>query len=145
PPPRLSGGRLERRTPTARQGSWRPAAAGSPSPSAASPHADAPADQEYADKQKRERRQPQRPGGRLVGRLVTDPAAVALDKPGADRRRFLAGRDASPHQIAHIASKLGVGIRDRLSLADEAAQLFHQRLGLRLLLGIGQLAVGPEG
>ena len=105
--------------------------------------ADPPANQERADDQQRKRRKPQRPGGRLRGRLVADPAAVALDEPGADRRRLLARGDPAADEVAHVAGELGIGIGDRLALADEAAQLLHQRLRLGFLLGIGKLAVGP--
>ena len=40
--------------------------------------------------------------------------------------------DAATDEVAHVTGELGIGIRDRLALADEAAKLFHQRLRLAL-------------
>src|SRR5947199_403672 len=69
----------------------------------------------------------------------------ALHEPRPNLLGRVAGGDSPTHQIAHVAGELGIGIGDRLSLADEAAQLFHQRLSFGLLTQIRQLAVRPIG
>ena len=95
--------------------------------------------------QQGKRSEPQRPCRWLVGRLVADPRPVTLDQPCADGARLLARGDSAADQVAHVAGELGIGIGDRLSLADEAAELFHQRLGPGFLPRVGQLAVSPIG
>ena len=106
-------------------------------------HPNAATDQQCSDQQQGDRSKPQWPCSWLAGRPVADPSAIALDEPRADRARLLARGDPAPDEIAHVAGKLGVQIRNRLALADEAAELLHQRLGFGFLLGIRKLTVGP--
>ena len=84
------------------------------------------ADDPRAGGEQQDRRGPQRPGQRLDRRLEADPVAVALDQPGADRRRIVARRDPLADQGAHVAGELGIRIGDRLALANQAAKLLHQ-------------------
>ena len=44
--------------------------------------------------------------------------------------------------MPHIAGERRIAVGNRLPLADEAAQRFHERLGFFLLRGIGKLLIG---
>jgi hypothetical protein len=60
----------------------------------------------------------------LNGRLVEHEIAVTLHQKPHDLLVALAGRDLLAHLLAKVARQLGVGIGERLVLADQATQLF---------------------
>ena len=59
--------------------------------------------------------------------------------------RAFAGCDPPPDEIPHVARQFGIGIGDRLPLANEAAHFLHQRLGPRLLARVWKLTISPIG
>ena len=82
-----------------------------------------PTQQPAAGQQHHGRTEPQQPGGRLHRRLEQDEVAVALGDVGEHLRVAVAGDQPVAHQPAQVAGEVGIGIVDRLVLADEAAQL----------------------
>ena len=82
---------------------------------------------------------------RTAARSATEAARLARLRHGqgiANLLQVLSAEDAAlANQRAHVGGHIGIAVGDRLALADDAAQLAHQRACLRFGAGIGQLGI----
>src|SRR5262249_27942850 len=90
-----------------------------------------------AKRRKGQRRAPKRPGTGIERRPQQHEVTAALAEEDGDFLVAVARGDPLAHQRAHVAGDVGGGLRDRLVLAHDAADLALERLRARLHRGIG--------
>ena len=98
-----------------------------------------------AAKQDHDRRPPQDVGRRRHGRVQKHVIAIGLAKRGKDFVVRRAGGQLLADLDPQVARQLGVGIIDRLVLADKAAKLFRQRAGACFQRRVGQHLLRRDG
>jgi hypothetical protein len=98
---------------------------------ARTPAHDDPPDDAAAGKQ-HERSEPQQPRRTLDRRIVEDEVAIARDEVLLDLVVVLALQRELAHLAPEVIGERGIGVRQRLILADEAAQLLLELLQARV-------------
>ena len=83
-----------------------------------------------------------KPSWLLYGATGFSGRLIAQAAKASGHNVIFAGRDAGANLMTHVAGHRRIAVGDRLALALEATQRFHQRLRLRLQRRIVELLVG---